>query len=117
MQSAPSVTAPRKPPSGHSVRATARMWIWAAGSVEITAFPLSDRTMKKSWTIILNRRVDPKRIMSYTPFPQRVFHLKPGAQVAQLVEHATENRSVTGSIPVLGTIYSLRFDKIFNRRF
>lgn len=27
-----------------------------------------------------------------------------GAQVAQLVEHATENRSVTGSIPVLGTI-------------
>lgn len=73
--------------------------------------------MKKSWTIILNRRVDPKRIMSYTPFPQRVFHLKPGAQVAQLVEHATENRSVTGSIPVLGTIYSLRFDKIFNRRF
>ncbi len=29
-----------------------------------------------------------------------------GAQVAQLVEHATENRSVTGSIPVLGTIFS-----------
>ena len=29
----------------------------------------------------------------------------PGAQVAQLVEHATENRSVTGSIPVLGTIF------------
>lgn len=55
--------------------------------------------------------------MSYTPFPQRVFHLKPGAQVAQLVEHATENRSVTGSIPVLGTIYPLKFDKIFNRHF
>ena len=27
----------------------------------------------------------------------------PGAQVAQLVEHATENRSVGGSIPPLGT--------------
>ena len=26
------------------------------------------------------------------------------AQVAQLVEHATENRSVGGSIPSLGTI-------------
>src|ERR1700730_16804298 len=31
--------------------------------------------------------------------------LAPGhAQVAQLVEHATENRSVGGSIPPLGTI-------------
>src|SRR6266576_4338906 len=30
------------------------------------------------------------------------------AQVAQLVEHATENRSVGGSIPPLGTISSLR---------
>jgi hypothetical protein len=29
-----------------------------------------------------------------------------GAQVAQLVEHATENRSVGGSIPPLGTIPS-----------
>jgi hypothetical protein len=28
----------------------------------------------------------------------------PDAQVAQLVEHATENRSVGGSIPPLGTI-------------
>ena len=27
------------------------------------------------------------------------------AQVAQLVEHATENRSVAGSIPALGTIF------------
>ena len=31
-----------------------------------------------------------------------------GAQVAQLVEHATENRSVGGSIPPLGTIPILR---------
>ncbi len=29
---------------------------------------------------------------------------EPDAQVAQLVEHATENRSVGGSIPPLGTI-------------
>jgi hypothetical protein len=27
----------------------------------------------------------------------------PPAQVAQLVEHVTENHGVTGSIPVLGT--------------
>ena len=31
-----------------------------------------------------------------------------GAQVAQLVEHATENRSVGGSIPPLGTISILQ---------
>jgi hypothetical protein len=35
----------------------------------------------------------------------RIFRIfKTAAQIAQLVEHATENRSVTGSIPVLGTI-------------
>ena len=33
-----------------------------------------------------------------------------GAQVAQLVEHATENRSVGGSIPPLGTI---AFEKLY----
>jgi hypothetical protein len=32
-----------------------------------------------------------------------------GAQVAQLVEHATENRSVGGSIPPLGTNFSMFF--------
>ncbi len=32
---------------------------------------------------------------------------RPGAQVAQLVEHATENRSVGGSIPPLGTMISM----------
>ena len=43
--------------------------------------------------------------------PRRPFYKPPsaaperfGAQVAQLVEHATENRSVGGSIPPLGTI-------------
>ena len=36
--------------------------------------------------------------------------LAPGsAQVAQLVEHATENRSVGGSIPPLGTTLLLSF--------
>ena len=38
---------------------------------------------------------------SYTARRQR----KRRAQVAQLVEHATENRSVGGSIPPLGTIF------------
>ena len=32
----------------------------------------------------------------------------PCAQVAQLVEHVTENHGVTGSIPVLGTITFLK---------
>jgi hypothetical protein len=32
----------------------------------------------------------------------------PGAQVAQLVEHAIENCSVVGSIPTLGTIFALK---------
>ena len=32
-----------------------------------------------------------------------------GAQVAQLVEHAIENRSVGGSIPPLGTIYFMDY--------
>jgi hypothetical protein len=34
---------------------------------------------------------------------------RPGAQVAQLVEHATENRSVGGSIPPLGTMTSMGY--------
>jgi hypothetical protein len=36
--------------------------------------------------------------------PLRVLLRSGSAQVAQLVEHATENRSVGGSIPPLGTI-------------
>ena len=38
------------------------------------------------------------------PLPQAVLWLQGSAQVAQLVEHATENRSVGGSIPPLGTM-------------
>ena len=37
---------------------------------------------------------------------------RPGAQVAQLVEHATENRSVGGSIPPLGTTISTGYEAI-----
>jgi len=36
--------------------------------------------------------------------------MAPDAQVAQLVEHATENRSVGGSIPPLGTTFTKRVD-------
>ena len=40
-----------------------------------------------------------------THYNARLFSvLSQNAQVAQLVEHATENRSVAGSIPALGTI-------------
>ena len=34
------------------------------------------------------------------------------AQVAQLVEHATENRSVGGSIPPLGTFFPKKFERL-----
>jgi hypothetical protein len=43
--------------------------------------------------------VDRRHLLGYHPATN-------GAQVAQLVEHATENRSVAGSIPALGTILS-----------
>lgn len=50
------------------------------------------------------RRVDRTFRPDYKPARRA---LKPDdAQVAQLVEHATENRSVGGSIPPLGTISS-----------
>ena len=39
------------------------------------------------------------------------------AQVAQLVEHATENRSVGGSIPPLGTIRLFRLTLIHAGRY
>jgi hypothetical protein len=38
--------------------------------------------------------------ISYIPCPW-------SANVAQLVEHAIRNRAVTGSIPVVGSIFSL----------
>jgi hypothetical protein len=48
-------------------------------------------------TILRVRALDPGGDMVY-------FAASNDAQVAQLVEHATENRSVGGSIPLLGTI-------------
>jgi hypothetical protein len=43
---------------------------------------------------------------SISPPPTGAQRASRDAQVAQLVEHATENRSVAGSIPALGTILS-----------
>jgi hypothetical protein len=40
------------------------------------------------------------------PLPHAASLAHGNAQVAQLVEHATENRSVGGSIPPLGTMTS-----------
>ena len=39
-------------------------------------------------------------------FAERSALGRPGAQVAQLVEHVTENHGVGGSIPPLGTMIS-----------
>jgi hypothetical protein len=49
----------------------------------------------------VNRALDSMAEPDYTPPTTR--HCRLAAQVAQLVEHATENRSVGGSIPSLGT--------------
>ncbi len=45
-----------------------------------------------------------EEVQGSIPCDSTTWRMKGCAQVAQLVEHATENRSVTGSIPVLGTI-------------
>ena len=37
----------------------------------------------------------------------------PLAQVAQLVEHVTENHGVGGSIPPLGTIFPLNINELY----
>jgi hypothetical protein len=58
-------------------------------------------------------RLDRQRSHAITrPLPATPIARKPpvnasalDAQIAQLVEHATENRSVAGSIPALGTIF------------
>jgi hypothetical protein len=44
--------------------------------------------------------------------PKQPFNLGASAQIAQLVEHATENRSVAGSIPALGTSFLLKIKKV-----
>ena len=53
----------------------------------------------------LRKRLDSREPGHYTASTNRDGRLPiSGAQIAQLVEHATENRSVAGSIPALGTI-------------
>ena len=63
--------------------------------------------------ISYNARRFEARVYRSRPFdwPGAHCHVGPPqifAQVAQLVEHATENRSVGGSIPPLGTISQSR---------
>ncbi len=56
-------------------------------------------------------RFAPDRRLSELDRPLGIsYGQRPDAQVAQLVEHATENRSVGGSIPPLGTMISLSWD-------
>src|ERR1700704_199474 len=57
------------------------------------------------------RRVDTTLRPLYKPPARLGLWARGYAQVAQLVEHATENRSVGGSIPPLGTIH-LRLARI-----
>ncbi len=79
----------------HSAAVAARIATSSAGSMEAIASPVH-LPRAKGWTATKAKargRVasDASRRLSW-------------AQVAQLVEHATENRSVGGSIPPLGTI-------------
>jgi hypothetical protein len=53
--------------------------------------------------VVLDRRAT----AFYKPRANRAPPSGPGAQVAQLVEHVTENHGVAGSIPALGTILFL----------
>ena len=56
----------------------------------------------------LSKRLDSPFGTDYTaPTNRKAACRFPGAQIAQLVEHATENRSVPGSNPGLGTILPL----------
>ena len=71
-----------------------------AGHASLSAFRMAaprEAEGEAWWTglpgLTINRRSRPLR--------------RDTAQVAQLVEHATENRSVGGSIPPLGTIKSI----------
>jgi hypothetical protein len=53
----------------------------------------------ESWIICKYKQLDKARPFQYS---YRVFH----AEIAQMVEHRTENPGVPGSIPGLGTILS-----------
>ena len=64
----------------------------------------AQRSRRRSWVDMTVRPL-------YKPPARLAFWARGYAQVAQLVEHATENRSVGGSIPPLGTIH-LRLARI-----
>ena len=72
---------------------------WFGESYRVPAEPAED--VGRRTTIC---RVDRRAALGYSRRLRRGLRR---AQVAQLVEHATENRSVGGSIPPLGTILKL----------
>ena len=79
--------------------AAARIGTCFAGSARAIAFPaqlLVARCHLTGWTVMK------ATVRERARFPAS--RADANAQVAQLVEHATENRSVGGSIPPLGTI-------------
>ncbi len=57
--------------------------------------------LRQGWTGSVRNRI------SAIVRQRAVFDTSAKAQIAQLVEHAIENRSVAGSIPALGTTFSL----------
>ena len=64
------------------------------------------------------RRQSPGGLDRKGDFCDKPAPVRHGAQVAQLVEHVTENYGVVGSIPTLGTILSrtyLKFDRTAQR--
>ena len=54
-------------------------------------------SVRPFWTVPGQASINPGALLLAS-------HLRAGAQVAQLVEHVTENHGVGGSIPPLGTI-------------
>ena len=57
-------------------------------------------------TLRMATRLDSAQANHYNPaLSTFARELRAGAQVAQLVEHVTENHGVGGSIPPLGTIH------------
>ncbi len=88
----------------------APMSIWAAGLPECIGFRLPGTNQRMRRRPTRPGQLDRPRDMEYLlSFPD--------AQVAQLVEHATENRSVGGSIPPLGTSQIKHLGRLFRKAF
>ena len=64
----------------------------------------SQKRIARRFHRLLETPLDTPKSNLYKPRHSRSSTGATDAQVAQLVEHATENRSVAGSIPALGTI-------------